>query len=215
MEGAGGFHVVDVGAPPAPDGYTLVMPPGWERVPLRSGTDDALRKIVDDAVARAPDDVPRDKLSLVRMELLKRLRKSARDARDHSGLDLYLPVEEIHGVTVGASFVVSEFSFDSVAEVQPALVAARLLSTTDEAVPVTVDDALGVRVERVVEADARRGADFPARRVDYVLSVPEDPVRWVTVGFSTVADGDPRGELADVLVELFDAIMTTFRWRRP
>ena len=47
-----------------------------------------------------------------------------------------------------------------------------------------------------------------------MLAVPEDDTRWVTVGFSTLADGDPKGAFADVLVELFDAVMTTFRWTR-
>lgn len=195
-----------------PRGYTLVLPPGWERIPLRGDTDDAIRRIADDAVRRIPDDIPRDKISLVRMELIKRLRATAREARQNAGLDLYLPVQEMHGLTLAASFVVAEFSFDSVTEVDPALVAARLIADSGETEPVVVDDAMGVRTERVAGPDAGREVEFGSRRVDYVLSVPEDPERWVTVGFSTLADGDPRSEFADLLVELFDAVMTTFRW---
>lgn len=190
------------------------MPPGWTRIPLRRGADEAILKIADDAVKRLPDDFPRDKASLVRMELVKRLRKTSREARDNAGLDLYLPVEEMHGLTVAASFVVAEVTFDSVVEVDPALVAARLLADSDDTEPVAVDDSMGVRAERVVNADLKRDAEYASRRVDYVLSVPEDPERWVTVGFSTIGDGDPRGDFADLLVELFDAIMTTFRWSR-
>lgn len=199
-------------APPV--GYTLVMPPGWARIPLREGTDEAIRQIADDAVARLPQDFPRDKASTVRMELIKRLRTSARDSRSNAGLDMYLPVEEMHGVTVAASFVVSEISFDSVTELDPAMVAARLVAGSDDSEPVSVAETVGVRAERVVNASPRRQVDFASRRVDYVLPVPEDPQRWVTVSFSTLADGDPRSEFADLLVSLFDAVMTTFRWRR-
>jgi hypothetical protein len=35
------------------------------------------------------------------------------------------------------------------------------------------------------------------------------------VVFSTVGDGDPAGQFAGILVELFDAIMSTFRWTWP
>ncbi|MGH3866440.1 MAG: hypothetical protein ACRDQ4_09950 [Pseudonocardiaceae bacterium] len=48
-----------------------------------------------------------------------------------------------------------------------------------------------------------------------MLPVPADPDRWVVVSFSTLGSGDPNDEHARLLVELFDAMMTTFRWRRP
>jgi hypothetical protein len=86
-----------------------------------------------------------------------RLQELAGRARENHGLDLYLPTERMHGVTV----------------------------------------------------------EHGSRRVDYVLPVPADPDRWVVVSFSTLGSGDPNGELARLLVELFDAMMTTFRWRRP
>jgi len=48
--------------------------------------------------------------------------------------------------------------------------------------------------------------------VDYVLPVPGHPGRWLIVTFATPGDGDPDGELAGLLVRLFDSIMLTFRW---
>jgi hypothetical protein len=35
----------------------------------------------------------------------------------------------------------------------------------------------------------------------------------LTVSFSTVGDGDPERAPARLFVELFDAIMSTFRWK--
>ncbi|MGH3816471.1 MAG: hypothetical protein ACRDRE_01680, partial [Pseudonocardiaceae bacterium] len=62
--------------------------------------------------------------------------------------------------------------------------------------------------------DAEPGVEHASRRVDYLLPVPADPDRWVIVSFSTLGAGDPTDDFAQLLVELFDAIMTTFRWRQ-
>ena len=75
-----------------------------------------------------------------------------------------------------------------------------------------VDGAMAVRRERVEPAAADRGAGMASRRVDYFLAVPGDPARWFVAAFSTVGAGDPRDDLADALVDWFDALMTTFRW---
>ncbi|WP_234380487.1 hypothetical protein [Streptomyces sp. CMB-StM0423] len=193
-------------------GYTLVLPPNWSRIPLRDGTDEAIMRIVDEAVADLPDDMPRDQIPQVRLELVRRLRKAAADARKSGGLDLYLPVQQMHGVTVAASFVVSEITLATGAE--PSLILARLLADAEKSQPTAVDGSVGYRNERVARGSGDEGGEYASRRVDYVLAVPEDDTRWVTVGFSTLADGDPKGQFADVLVELFDALMTTFRWTR-
>jgi hypothetical protein len=49
--------------------------------------------------------------------------------------------------------------------------------------------------------------------VDYTFPIPGDSRRWLAVTFSTPGAGDPGDQVAEALVELFDAIMTTFRWR--
>jgi hypothetical protein len=77
-----------------------------------------------------------------------------------------------------------------------------------------LDGALAVRREHIADADRDQGAGLGSRRVEYLVSVPEDPDRWFAAAFSTVGGGDPRDELADALVEWFDAVMATLRWRR-
>ncbi|MBC9723462.1 hypothetical protein [Streptomyces sp. TRM68367] len=72
----------------------------------------------------------------------------------------------------------------------------------------------GVRTERTVAADALGGGELGSRRVEYVVPVPGDHGRWFGVVFSTLGAGDPKDEIADLFVELFDAMMSTFRWRR-
>ncbi|MFE6481918.1 hypothetical protein ACFVGN_03090 [Streptomyces sp. NPDC057757] len=182
-------------------------------IPLRGGTDMAVRRIVDRSVDQLSEEIPKDDLVKARLELIKRLNKSVRQARRSGGLTLYLPVERIHGTLVAASIVVSEALTGPGADVASGETVAQLLSDGAGSEPVTIDGADGVRLDKVVAADPDREVEHASRRIDYALPVPEGRVaQWVTVCFSTIADGDPRGEFADILVELFDAVMTTFRW---
>ncbi|GGX86888.1 hypothetical protein [Streptomyces fructofermentans] len=200
-------------APTLPLGYRLVPPPGWDMVPLRDGTDEAVKRIVDRAVARLSEDIPKDDVIKARLELMKRLNKAAQQARRAGGLTLYLPVERIHGTLIGASIIVSEALSGPGVGIGHGEVVAELLAEGAGSGPVTVDGSDGVRVDKTVAADPEREVEQASRRIDYVLPVPGSPVaQWVTVCFSTIADGDPHSEFADVLVELFDAVMTTFRW---
>jgi len=64
-------------------------------------------------------------------------------------------------------------------------------------------------------ADPARDAPVRSRQVDYVVARPGSPDHWLMVVFSTLGDGDPDGRFARILVELFDAIMSTFRWTWP
>jgi hypothetical protein len=92
----------------APVGYNLVPPPGWDMIPLREGTNEAIKRIVDRSVDELPDDIPRDDLSEARMDLIKRLKRVARQARETRAMDLHLPVERVDGIALPASFIVSE-----------------------------------------------------------------------------------------------------------
>ncbi len=196
---------------PAPSGYTLVLPPGWSRIPLRRGTEQAITRILDRAFA----GLPRDQVASLRRELHLRLQDLAGRARESSGLDLYLPTEQMHGVTATASFVVAEISLVSAEPVDPGMLVARLVAGSERTTAVELAGTAGTRTEHLAAADAEQGIEHPSRRVDYVLPVPTDPYRWVIVSFSTLGSGDPTDEFAELLVEFFDAIMTTFRWRQP
>jgi hypothetical protein len=193
-----------------PTGYTLVLPPGWARIPLRRGTDKAIAKVLD----RSFDGLPRDRVATLRRELRLRLRELAGRARESCGLDLYLPTERMGEVTATASFVVAEMSLTSAEQVDPAMLVVRLVAGSEHTSPVELAGTAGTRTEHVAEADPEQGLEYATRRVDYLLPVPADHDRWIIVSFSTLGAGDPTDEFADLLVELFDAIMTTFRWRR-
>jgi hypothetical protein len=197
-------------------GYSVVLPPAWRKIPVRGGTDKAIRQIVDQAFASLPKSVPRDKVTPYRIELNRQLTDAAQRARKQGGTELYLPVELEHGALIAASFVVSEGTVgpSSGEDLDPAQIVALMTAEADDGRAVTLDGAAGVRTEHVAPPDPANGADFGSRRVDYVISVPGDARRWLLVAFSALGAGDPDDKFAKLLAELFDAIMSTFRWAR-
>lgn len=194
-------------------GYTLVLPPGWHHIPLRQGTDEAIKKAVDEAARSTPKNMPRDKLTGYRLEQTRRLAKLAKDARRKHGTDLYVPMGLVRGIPVPASFLVSEVSLGSVEEIPPEVMIAGLAGDGDSR-KVTVAGAPAARTEHTEGAGNPPEVEYASRRVDYVVAVPGDPDRYLAVAFSTFGGGNPDDELARLLVDLFDAIMTTWRWKQ-
>ena len=79
---------------------------------------------------------------------------------------------------------------------------------------VTVGDTVWARSESVSETDgASAPAGVRARQVDYLTAVPGEERRWVLVSCSVIGDGDPDSTPTSLVVELFDAMMTTWRWQ--
>lgn len=215
-------HATGTVAPVA--GYSVVLPTGWRQIPLPSGTKAAIRAIVNEVLRRVSRGKSRDAMTPYRIELERRLTDLARRARAAGGRDLYLPIEYVHGVTITASFVVSQVTMP---EPPPEVIAESggpggadaeaVLSylTSPEggnATAVAVGGGAAARTERVAPPDPAEELPVGSRRVDYLLPVPGQPTRWLVAAFSTIGDGDPEGDFAKLLVELFDAIMATFRW---
>ena len=195
-----------------PAGYTLVLPPGWERIPARQGADDAIRAILDAKFKELPPDLPRDKLAPYRAEIEGKLRKAAAQARKNGAIDLYLPVQLRNGLPVPASFVVSEGAIPTAGVAEPDQIVGALVAESADGTPVTVDGVSGARSERSAGPDPDQGIEYGSRRVDYMVPVPGETGRWLLFAFSTLGAGDPGDQVARMLVQLFDAMMSTFRW---
>lgn len=200
---------------PAAGGYTVVIPPGWCRIPLRQGTNAAIKKILD----RSFRHLPRDRVAPYRMEIERRLKILVAQSRSNAGLDLYFPVDPAQDGPVPASFLVSEARYSPPAEdgedggeIDPAQVLAYLASESAGARIVEADGAPGLRTEQIVRPGPEAEFQYATRRVEYTLAVPGNPGRWLVAAFSTPGSADPDGQLARLLTELFDAIMLTFRW---
>ena len=193
-------------------GYTLVLPPGWERIPARAGADEAIKAILDAKFKELPPDLPRDQLAPYRAEIEGKLRRAAAQARKNGAIDLYLPVQLRNGLPVPASFVVSEGAIPTAGAGEPEQIVGYLVAESNGGAAVTVDGVTGARSEQAAGPDPDQGIDYGSRRVDYVLPLPGQDGRWLLFAFSTLGAGDPDDQVARVLVQLFDAVMSTFRW---
>jgi hypothetical protein len=191
----------------APNSYSVALPPEWIRVSLTGTVEQAVKDITD----RMFRHLPRDEYVQERRAVEQQVSDMVRRARAGNGLDLYLPVEEMHGVTLAASFVVGGALMpDELDDIESVALLGELAQSGRL---VEVDGVPGVRTERVEPADERQGVSVASRHVDYTFPIPGDARRWLAVTFSTPGAGDPGDPMAEALVELFDAIMTTFRWR--
>lgn len=194
-------------------GYDLALPPPWRRVPLDGTAESTLRAIVDDVAAKhTPREIPPDQVGPRKRELVRELMAQVTQARETGGIDLYIPLDEIHGYAVQASFAVNRVIPDATmgAEEVPGVMAS-LLKDGDTS-PVSVAGTVWVRRERAVPRDAEDSVD--SVRVDYFTAIPGQARAWILVSFSSAGRPitGPDGE-GNMLVELFDAIMTTWRWR--
>ncbi|WP_419995856.1 hypothetical protein [Streptomyces boninensis] len=211
---------------PAPHGYELILPPGWVRIPLRAGTKEALEKILFSHMDQVPDGIPRDDAMRFRLDVRRQIEKQTRAARRNGGLDLYLPVRPRGGIFLMASFIVAELPVGQVVD-RPAPPEAVIAELANEDVP----EGTAAKVEVAGKSALRRSyktasipdklhsapesvqqTALPARRVEYVIPVVDDPSRWISINFSTPGNGDLESEFTDVLVELFDAVVGTFKW---
>lgn len=199
-------------------GYRLVLPAPWVRVPLDGDLERTVARLMDGAMKDVPKELPPDQVMPVRRRAEADLLRNLQEARDSSGVDAYLPVGLMHGNRLNATFIVSSAVPDAMADEElTAHVVASLLTHSDSR-PVTIDDTVWVRRERTVAASDRPGdrpepiASFDTRRVEYRAPVPGDVRRWITVAFTTGGDGDLGSRTTALVVDLFDAIMGTWRW---
>lgn len=208
----------------APRGYELVLPPGWVRIPLREGTKEALERVLFSHMGQVPEGIPRDEAMRFRLDMRRQLEKQARAARRNGGLDLYLPVLPRGGIFLMASFIVAEMPIGHDDAIPPQAVIDQLANEDvhgGTAKKVDVAGAPALRRDYCSAPDGQgqasapevvQQAALPARRVDYVLPVADHPGRWISINFSTPGDGHMDSEFTGVLVELFDAVVGTFRW---
>lgn len=106
----------------------------------------------------------------------------------------------MHQTPVAASFVISQQLIGPVDGVETAEVLAQFAA------------GMAGRIEHSVPAEPGTETEFGSRRVDYVIPVPGQPGEWLVIAFSAPGGGNPDDDYATLRVDLFDAIVATFRW---
>ena len=198
-------------------GYSIVDIPGWENLSLNAADRADLERRIDElAHGAVPEEVPRDTATPFRQEVRKHLVRVVEQAREAGAGLICIPTRRMGEVAVPASYTVSEWRDSDRDEVAPLALLQSLAADSDGAAQIVdVDGQQALREEAVAAAnpDAEPLANHAGRRVTYTVSSPDDPRAWVIFNFVTIGDGDPEGTFADLLVELFDAQLTTLRWR--
>lgn len=200
-------QAVPVPVPRKVTGYRIVVPNEWQKIPVRRGTDKAIKDILDRAFAQ----FGRDQVAQYRRELEGRLKKVVKEARSNAGVDMYIPLGG-RDRNLPASFMISFVEFGKADAPRQEDVIADMRSSTSGAVSVTVNGTRGLRTMRDHPADPKKGVDYASRRIEYVLPVPDTADSWLVASFSTFGGTRPDDHLARLLSGLFDAIMSTFRW---
>ena len=199
-------------------GYRLVLPPGWVQVPVRDSGPGTAHEVISAAFRKPPEGIPRDAFTNARIELERRLEKMIRKAKQEGGLELFLACGQAYANPVPASFLIAEGSLGSAADDPLAVVTAIAEgAAADGGKPGELRALDGAPASRVEHVAAPQGDDDrPSLRVEYTVPVPRPASggtdRWMVITFSTLGDGDPSGEYAATLTDLFDAIMSTLRW---
>ncbi|MER6532665.1 hypothetical protein ABT215_02350 [Streptomyces sp900105755] len=196
----------------SPADYRLLLPDGWFRVRIdpegREGSVDALvdRQFV------GVDNAPHLKRQL-RDELLAQATAAYRDG----GIELYLSLQQAGPLTIPASLLITLLRPEpGTAQPHPAELAGRL--SADMAADATVLELAAGTAVRVRRATGQPGTPAPAGApgsvdealpsvtVDYQLPVPGTTAHLLLT-FST-----PLLQIADAMVELFDAVAGSLTW---
>ena len=185
----------------SPTGYSVVLPPGWVRIPVNGATEESVAHLLDlrfGSTARNAREVAYAQLGHV-----------VAAARHHGGLDLFVPWQGVHELGGGSTFVVSTLL--SGADSQPDPVDWVDPPQGSRSRRVSIDGVCGLRRERDLPAGSAELGPH-VRLVDYFLPVPNRSGRWIVATSATIVARDSSGNTPNQLVELFDSIMCTFRW---
>jgi hypothetical protein len=180
--------------PAPPRDFALLLPPGWIRISI-DGREGARATAL--ATAKV-SDLPEPQRSAVRERLLQIIKTALHQARQAGGVDILMSLAEAKGVPIAASCLVS-YVDQGDAPIPMDLVADDL-SHSDEGGDVSLGKIAGRHAVR------HRHVDPPLTRLDYMMTMPGKP------GMLTFAFATPMEMLADPLVVLFDAMMSSLRW---
>jgi hypothetical protein len=197
--------------------YSIVDIPGWENLSLNAADHAELERRIDElAHGSVPEEVPRDTATPFRQEVRKHLSRLVDQARTAGAGLLCMPTQRMGDIAIPASYTVSEWRDIEREETAPSVMLEALAGDSSAQVSfIDIDGQPALREESVEAPDPKADplATHAGRRVTYTVSAPQDARVWLVFAFVTLGDGDPHGALADLLVELFDAQLTTLRWR--
>lgn len=182
-----------------PVGYRLVLPQGWWVIDLDPARTEANVAALLEQQWRGVDDAPH-----LKAEARTSLLRQAGDAADAGGLQLFLSVGMLGGIPLSASLLISSLPLASPDELTDLAQEGRDRGRDVTRVELPAGAALRTLWRQPPGDDDLSG--LAATCLDVHLAVPHAP-RVLVLQFRT-----PMEPLAEVLVEVFDAVAGTLRW---
>ena len=188
---------------PRPADYRIALPDGWFRIDVRPGRRKRAVQALLDRQFRGIGSAPR-----LRQQLQGQLMSMAQAAYASGGIEIYLCQQDILGMPIPASLVIS---LTPPAPDGRAVTPQQLAATLEGGREVTLTDlpaGTTVRTRRrtVPPEDDPSGNILPVTNLDLYIPVPGSG-SYLVLAFSTNLD-----PLADSMVSLFDAIAGTLQW---
>jgi hypothetical protein len=204
-----------------PTDYSLLLPPGWARLPTGPAAAEAVTRLVN----RRFQSLPADQRELLRRKVRREILGLLTSAEAAGGIEVHLLVDPVRGHAVSAACLASYVTSSSPGRQLSAADLLPEISGEEPGATVTLAAVGGgdaVRRLYVTEASPALATMDPATavndvesmhaalprttHVDYVVPVPGSEGHLL-LAFSTAT-----GEVADELVLLFDAMTATLRW---
>lgn len=184
-------------SPAVPTDFTMMMPPGWVRIPVADGSNAMIVALAKERSAIAPVESREE----ARRALVKLLTESINEARSAGGIDVFLNLDMVGDLPVPASCLVS-------------YVEAQGHLPSVEDLPARLGGP-GVALS-VVDLPVGRAVRREATRLLENSVVLTELAFWLHVpgrdGFLVLAFSTPSAELAPALLGLFDAMAGTVQW---
>lgn len=218
--------------------FSLYLPPGWYRVDFSEDVDASIESFSSQLVR----STPLSRQPLVRKLIAENLDPRLREFANNGAACLLMPIgigdaNPIKPVVVITPFETPEdidplvvlqalVGHDGTAQLVDieGLVAVRTHASADateaaEAVQPVLDEILADPATPQIAIDASdlvpagQELRMVSRRIHYTVGVPADRELWAMVQFAVDYPTTPEAEgLAEEQVEMFDALIKTFRW---
>jgi hypothetical protein len=192
--------------------FNLIIPGGWVHIPTTPGLAQVRERSINAIVRQAlPDTLPRDKAGPWRRMLRKDLTDATDEAERQGARGLVLPVEEMHGMRLPGSLLLSVIE-DSGDRQDPQEVLNEILADAGpDGMALEIGGCPAARVIKIVDSD-RVKRKAPSVRVNYLVAAPDAPGVWGVLTFTVLSDGDVNADPVQAIVLLFDAVVSTLRW---
>lgn len=192
--------------------FELIIPEGWVHIPTTPGLSRVRERTIEAIIRHAlPDTLPRDKAGPWRRMLRRELTEATDEAERQGARAVVLPIQEMHGVRLPGTMLLSVLEDDS-EPVDPKLVLDAILADAGaDGMALDIGGCPAARISAVVDGGpVKRKA--PAVRVNYLVAAPDAPGMWGTLTFTVLTDGDVDAAPVQAIVLLFDAVVGTLRW---